>query len=114
MDDHELVYNTAKFNYQNSTPWPKEDAWHSRTRRIINNYVQNVLASLEISTDQIILNAGCGFTTYEADGTVIHLDIINEYVSSFDNGLVASIESIPLDNSSINVVICVGSVVNYA
>ena len=114
MDDHELVYNTAKSNYKESTPWPKADAWHSCTYNIINNYVQNTLTSLDLSTDQVILNAGCGRTTYESDGTIINMDIIDEYVSGFDNGLVASIESIPLDNYSINVIICVGSVVNYA
>ena len=114
MDDHELVYNTAKSNYQTSAPWPKADVWHSWTHTIINDYVQNTLTSLDLSIDQKILNAGCGLTTYESSGTMIYMDIIDEYISGFDNGLVASIESIPLDNSSIDVVICVGSVVNYA
>lgn len=114
MNDHELVHNTAKSNYSKSTPWPEADIWHSWTYSIINNYVQDTLTSLDLSNGQIILNAGCGRTTYDSAGTMIYMDIVEEYVSGFDNGLVASVESIPLNDSSINVVICVGSVVNYA
>jgi len=114
MNDHEMVFNNAKSNYKNSTPWPKEDIWHAYTHNIINNYVQNILNSLDLSSDQIILNAGCGFTTYDTVGTVLYMDIVDEYVSKFENGIVASIENIPLNDTSINVIICVGSVINYA
>lgn len=113
MNDLELVHNTAKSNYKKTSPWPEKDVWHSWTKRIINNYVQTTLTSLDLSKEKKILNAGCGRTTYDSAGTIIYMDVVEEYVSNFNNGLVASVESIPLENSSINVIICVGSVVNY-
>ena len=41
------------------------------------------------------------------------MDIIKEYVDLFENYLVGSVEHIPLPDTSVDCVICVGSVVNY-
>ena len=90
MNDLELVHNTAKSNYRKTSPWPEADVWHSWTQRIIRNYVQDTLTLLDLFDGQIILNAGCGRTTYESAGTMIYMDIVEEYVSGFDNGLVAT------------------------
>lgn len=60
-----------------------------------------------------MLNAGCGKTTYKTCATTIHMDIIEKYVNLFENYLVGSIEKIPLQDCSVDCVICVGSVINY-
>lgn len=108
------VENTAKENYANSEPWPDGDIWHSYTYKILYRYIQNYLDGLRLEKKQIILNAGCGKTTYKTCAKIIHMDIVEEYIYMFDNYLVGSIEKIPLQDCSVDYVICVGSVVNYA
>lgn len=114
MDEHKKVQDIAKDNYNNSSPWPQNDAWHSYTHQTIHNYVQHTLDSLNLSCEKIILNAGCGLTTYITSATIIYMDIVEKYVERFENHLVASIEKIPISNYSVDVIICVGSVLNYA
>lgn len=46
-------------------------------------------------------------------GDLIHMDIVAQYVSGFERHLVESIEHIPLPDTSIDGIICVGSVINY-
>ena len=41
------------------------------------------------------------------------MDIIEEYINLFENYLVSSVEKIPLQDCSVDCVICVGSVINY-
>ena len=76
--------------------------------------VQNYIDKLKLKKTDIVLNAGCGKTTYKTCATIIYMDIIEEYISSFENHIVGSIEKIPLQDSSVDCVICVGSVINYA
>lgn len=61
----------------------------------------------------VILNAGCGKTTYITPANIIYMDIIKDYVEKLPNHIVGSIENIPLEDSSVDCIICVGSVINY-
>ena len=108
------VENKAFNNYKTSEPWPDDDVWHSYTHNILYNYVQKCLNKLGLTDKHVLLNAGCGKTIYDVGCTVIYMDIIEEYVSMFENYLVGSIEQIPLSDSSVDCVVCVGSVINYA
>lgn len=112
-NDIKDVENTAKENYKKSEPWPDDDVWHSYTYKILHKYIQDYIDELQFKNTQVILNAGCGKTTYKTCATIIHMDIIEEYVNLFQNYLVGSIEKIPLQDCSVNCVICVGSVINY-
>lgn len=107
------VGNKAFDNYKAAEPWPDNDVWHSYTHNILHNYVQKYLDKLQLNDMQIILNAGCGRTTYNINCTVIYMDIIEEYIEMFENFLVGSVEQIPLPDTSVDCVICVGSVINY-
>lgn len=109
-----IVENTAEENYKKSNPWPDDDIWHFFTYKILHSKVQEYLDELQLKDTQIILNAGCGRTSYDTSATIIYMDIIKEYVDSFENYLVGSIEHIPLSDNSVDCIICVGSVVNYA
>ncbi len=113
-DDIQKVIDTAKENYETSEPWPDDDIWHTFSYKILHSKVQNYLDSLQLKNTQVVLNAGCGKTTYKTDATIVYMDIIKEYVDLFDNYLVASIEDIPLSENSVDCIICVGSVINYA
>ena len=114
MDSNDIknVENTAKENYKKSEPWP-DDIWHSYTYKILHKHIQDYIDELQFKNTQVVLNAGCGKTTYKTCATIIHMDIIEEYVNLFENYLVGSIEKIPLQDCSVDCVICVGSVINY-
>lgn len=115
MDDKYIkaVENAAKENYKKTEPWPDTDTWHYYTYKILHKYIQNYIDKLQLKNTQIVLNAGCGKTIYKTCATIIQMDIIEEYVNSFENYLVGSIEKIPLQDCSVDFVICVGSVINY-
>ena len=108
------VEQIAHANYMESEPWPDNDVWHYYTYKSIHKYVQNYLNKLNLTIDNTVLNAGCGKTTYVTDADVIYMDIIKEYIDSFKKYLVASIEKIPLRENTVDCIICVGSVINYA
>lgn len=112
-NDIKDVENKAKENYGKSEPWPDDDVWHSYTYKILHKQIQDYIDKLQFKNTQVILNAGCGKTTYKTCATIIHMDIIEEYVNLFQNYLVGSIEKIPLQGCSVDCVICVGSVINY-
>ena len=116
MDSNDIkdIENTAKENYKKSEPWPDDDIWHSYTYKILHKHIQDYIDELQFENTQVVLNAGCGKTTYKTCATTIHMDIIEKYVNLFENYLVGSIEKIPLKENTIDCIICVGSVINYA
>ena len=108
------ITNSALTNYSRSDPWPDNDPWHSYTRykekEIIEKWLSNYSASWNT-----VLNAGSGGTEYNIPvKTLIHLDIIEKYIDHFEKYIVGSIEKIPLASKSLDGIICVGSVLNYA
>lgn len=107
------VSKTAVENYNSSTPWPQNDIWHKHTFNAEKEIVEKWL-SIVSSQNTLILNAGSGGSVYNTEGTVIHLDIIEKYIKHFEKYLVGSIEEINLPAESVDVIICVGSVLNYA
>ena len=64
------IEEAAKENYTQSEPWPNNDIWHTCTYNILNKYVQKYLDELHLSSSQVILNAGCGKTTYKTPCTI--------------------------------------------
>lgn len=113
MIGHDEITNAAVSNYSTSTPWPENDIWHSYTSTIEKSIVEKWLSDYS-DENAIILNAGSGGTQYKASGRIIHMDIVEKYIDHFDNHLVGSIEEIHLPDFSIDGIICVGSVLNYA
>lgn len=99
-------------NYSSSEPWPENDNWHSCTNKILCKKVQKFLDQY-CNKHKLILNAGCGKTTYNTSAEMIYMDIIKEYAENFSNYIVGSVENIPLEDCSIDCIVCVGSVVNY-
>lgn len=112
MEQQSKVTETAKQNYEESTPWPEHDPWHTQTHAAIQERVEKWLSEYA-SKGMQILNAGSGGTEYRTQGELIHMDIVERYVSQFKRHLVGSIENIPLSDASMDGIICVGSVINY-
>jgi SAM-dependent methyltransferase len=115
MDSNDIndVKNMAKYNYKKSEPWPDDDVWHSYTYKILHKHIQDYIDELQFKNTQIVLNAGCGKTTYKTCANIIYMDIIEEYINLFEDYIIGSIEDIPLQDCSVDCVICVGSVINY-
>lgn len=113
MNLQDKIYKKAIDNYSSATPWPKDDVWHKTTFEIEKEIVEQWLSTLT-SPSMRILNAGSGGTEYRTSGTLIHLDIVENYIKHFDNYLVGSVDNIKLDNNSVDGIISVGSVINYA
>ena len=109
----EDITKAAISNYSDSTPWPEQDVWHSYTFSAVKRIVEQWLADYA-RKDMKILNAGSGGTEYDSCGKMIHLDIIEKYICHFEEYLVGSVENINLPDSSIDGIVCVGSVLNYA
>ena len=90
--------------------WPKDDKWHLYTKSIIEKKLYKWLNS---TPQTYILNAGSGGTEYKIEGRVCHLDIADKKISDKKEFIVSSIEDIPVKDNTFDIIICVGSVVNY-
>ena len=108
-DMSEITY----MNYSNSTPWPDKDIWHDHTYKAIVSIVEQWLQKYT-NSEMVLLNAGSGGTAYKTNAKVILLDIVEKYSSQLDNYLVGSVENIELPDASLDGIICIGSVINYA
>ncbi len=113
MSTQDEISRIAVKNYSTSDPWPDNDLWHAHTYLSEKNIVEGWLS--EVATREMtILNAGSGGMEYDCQGTIIHLDIIESYIKRHENYIVGSVENIDLLDASVDGIICVGSVLNYA
>jgi len=113
MDKRKQVSELAIKNFSSNEPSPFENLWYDiaqqRTHGKLRKWLKN-----KINEKTLILNAGSGGVDYGIkDGTMVHLDIASKLIDMHENYLIASIDSIPCDNNTFDVVICVGSVLNY-
>lgn len=99
------LYNVAK------QTWPTNDPWHTYTHNYVTQKVQAYLQAL--SSDSIVLNAGAGDTRYYSPAMIYDVDIAENKLKDSQHPVVASIERLPFKDNFFNVVICVGSVLNY-
>lgn len=111
--DKKAVYKRALSNYQSNNPWPSNDPWHNVTQNKLNTYINGWLKKYS-NSKQTILNAGSGTTEYTTKSKIIYMDIVKDYIKSFEHYIVGSIDKIPLDDQTIDTIICVGSILNYA
>lgn len=89
--------------------WPDNDGWHLINQHEICRYIKKC----DYFLDKTILNAGSGGNNYDIPYAMCHLDIVKNKIDKFPNYIVGSVESIPCMDSQFDIVICVGSVLNY-
>ncbi|WJM10687.1 MULTISPECIES: methyltransferase domain-containing protein [Paenibacillus] len=93
--------------------WPEGDNWHQYTKNQLIKYVNKYMNKIRANTSFKVLNAGSGGSTYDLDQEMYHLDLTDKHISKFINHAVGSVENIPYEENMFDVVICVGSVLNY-
>lgn len=113
MSIQDDISRIAMENYSSSEPWPTTDVWHSHTYLSEKKIIEHWLSKVAVE-NMTILNAGSGGMEYDAQCHVIHLDIVESYINKYDNYIVGSVENIDLPDASMDGIICVGSVINYA
>lgn len=96
----------------NEKIWPENDRWHLYTRRKIESFIQKHMGI--ISNCDFIINAGSAGESYGIDDMkTLHIDLISKRIINKPNNLVTNLERIPVDPEIADIVLCVGSVVNY-
>ena len=102
-----------KYNETNVI-WNEADMWHMRSKNSIEQFIYSSLAFALNSQDLEILNAGsAGYSYGLNEDQIIHIDIAHERITHLQNSIVADIHKIPLEDERFDMVICVGSVINY-
>lgn len=93
--------------------WPTDDKWYMHTYKEISLYLEEFEKTHSINANTLILNAGSAGNTYGILGKHFHIDISEKHLINVPNSTVGNIEDMPFDDSSFDVCICVGSVINY-
>jgi len=114
MEENNEILELATKNYSPDEPSPFENRWYNNGTKKTHKKVKAWLKN-KVNEKTLILNAGSGGSNYGInDVSMVHLDIVDKLINMHENYLVASIDCIPCEDNSFDVVICVGSVLNYA
>jgi SAM-dependent methyltransferase len=99
--------------YTNSdSAWPEHDAWHYHTVKFLDRTVDSLLATYA-THESIILNAGSGGKVYRQPGIYYDCDLVDKFLIHSEHPIHANIENLPCVDGFFDIVICVGSVLNY-
>jgi SAM-dependent methyltransferase len=102
----------AKYNKIDEI-WTKDDRWHWLTYMDIKKFISEKISIIP-DKEYRILNAGSGGNNYDLpDSMVTHVDIAEEKLKIVTKKIISSIENIPVSDNYFDIVICVGSVINY-
>ena len=89
---------------------PQNDKWHKYIHKKTTEIVEKWAKS---SSKSLILNAGSGGTTYRINGEIYHVDLCENKINNFSHYRVGNIEHLPYADNYFDLIICVGSVLNY-
>lgn len=96
----------------NEEIWPEYDLWHRYTRTRIEKFLAKHEDS--IRNAELVINAGSSGESYGFDDSKqLHVDLVKHRIAHKPMHVVASVEKLPLDNSSADTILCLGSVLNY-
>lgn len=108
------IYEVSKTYNAIEEIWDVNDAWHWVTHEMIKSFIQESLNKIPNFNHFKILNAGSAGNSYELiENNVIHLDIAQKKIAHLSNAILSSIEDIPIKDKIFDLVLCVGSVINY-
>jgi SAM-dependent methyltransferase len=112
--DGTFVESRRKFFQEQYSIVQSDDAWHAYSRKIIDSTTKDWFHRLGQKCGPRLLNAGSGGRSYGISELMTHLDLFESRLARTQHRLIGNISRIPAENDSFDVVICVGSVINYA
>jgi SAM-dependent methyltransferase len=93
--------------------WDPEDRWNAYKRSVISEFSDRHASRL-IAEAKIILDAGCGSESYPwLPERAICLDRYFGQARTRSNAIVGDLGSLPFNDSSIDFLVCIASVLNY-
>lgn len=108
-----IDYKTVKEFYSKvDNVWPSNNRWHNYNQSEIKKYIHKKLNNV-LHSSKKVLNAGSGGTNYDLGIEMYHVDIVENKIKKYKHHFVTSIENIPFKDNFFDIVICVGSVINY-
>ncbi len=112
--DPRLDMSAVRARYNDAAWFSKQDKWHLYSDTEIRRELARYWDSLPTTSGRVILNAGAGGHDLGLDTAVtINIDISDARIDSLPNPLLASIEALPLADGTIDIIVCVGCVINY-
>lgn len=113
-DDNDAVRDSAKRFYAAGNPiWNPADGWNAYKRHRIDAFVRKVAAQ-RLSGANLVLDAGSGKDGYDwLPPQTIKLDRFERQLSGERFAVAADLRNVPLRDSSVDAIVCVGSVLNY-
>lgn len=114
MDKIDLDEIIAHYEVMESI-WPKADKWHYYTYQTIDTFIKTQIKKIKISKNAKVINLGSGGNSYCFDeNNMLHVDITDVKIKDKPHFLISNIEHLEESNSSYDIGLCVGSVINYA
>jgi SAM-dependent methyltransferase len=112
--DERLAPEAVRQRYQSQQAYDRSDPWHRFTAETIRREVSRIWGGLNLTPEAVVLNIGAGNNDLGVcPPSAIHLDISEAGLAAFERRIVASVEAIPIEDESVDIAICVGSVINY-
>lgn len=95
--------------------WPQSDRWHFYAYTTMYKYIESEYQRIKKDYSILyILNAGSGGNNYcLPDTNMMHIDIDENSLLNVKNKIISNIERMPLANNTFDLILCVGSVINY-
>jgi len=117
QDSHDprLSPSEIRSRYNHPSWFGSIDSWHRFTAAEIRREIARFWASTAIPGDCVILNAGAGGNDLDLlpDNT-INLDISERRIQDSTRPVVGSVEAVPLRDQCVDILLCIGSVINYS
>lgn len=100
--------------YNNIEIWPATDRWLAHVREFISGALRAWQPLLGLTPQSRVLNAGSGDESYNLrPGFLVDCDIADRKLVGLPAGVAGDVTRLPFRDGSIDVCVCVGSVVNY-
>lgn len=105
-------YQKIREFYADDRVWNEVDLWHRLVGRRINTLIRILIREFRLAPIRVV-NLGSGGKTFNIPADVhIHIDLVHKRLLN-KVGIVANVEHLPLKNSSADLVVCLGSVINH-
>src|SRR2546423_8967435 len=90
------------------------DAWHRYSQSVVHQTALAWYYAFGKARGPRLFNAGSAGRDYGIKEPMTHLDLFESKIAACKDYIVGDISDIPAPNDSFDVILCVGSVLNYA